>query len=249
MGLVYAVFFACIAMASCLWKEWTTQMTIKNPENNPLLNSKLGSFQNAWKSLEMTTSNTYVLMFRTKIEDWSVKCVSARATITDKDNKTANYTIRYYHDERKSYTNVTVTVRALKQTDYLLENVIRGRFNETIPSADPTPQGSNNYIEFNDDDCTSSSSPFMDAAALERYHQNEDYLELEDPQLEMFGGYKRNDLDFYFVYSQPTCSVLRVGKECDLWLRHSELQAVLEAANKETEKEIENTNKNRKVCT
>uniref|UniRef100_V5ICL4 Putative lipocalin n=1 Tax=Ixodes ricinus TaxID=34613 RepID=V5ICL4_IXORI len=66
MGLLYAAFFACIAMASFLWKEWTTQMIIKNPENNPLLNSKLGHFQNAWKSIEMTTNNTYVLMFRTK---------------------------------------------------------------------------------------------------------------------------------------------------------------------------------------
>uniref|UniRef100_V5IC85 Putative lipocalin n=1 Tax=Ixodes ricinus TaxID=34613 RepID=V5IC85_IXORI len=169
MGLLYAVFFACIAMASCLSKEWTTQMIVKNPENDPLLNSKLGYFQNAWKSIEMTTSDMYVLMFRTKIEDYYVKCVSARASIIDKYNKTANYTITYYHEKRKSYRNVTVTLRALKQTDYLLENVLRGRFNETIPSADPIPQGSNNYIEFNDDDCTSSSSPFMDAAALERY--------------------------------------------------------------------------------
>ncbi|CAN8021938.1 unnamed protein product, partial [Ixodes persulcatus] len=215
MGLLYVVFFACITMASCLWKEWTTQMIIKNPENNPLFNSKLGNFQNAWKSIEMTTSNTYVLMFRTKIEDYYVKCVSARASIIDTENKTANYTITYYHEKRKSYTNVTITLRALKQTDYLLENVIRGRFNETIPSADPIPQGSNNYIEFNDEDCTSSSSPFMDAGMNNfnsRSRLSKFLLTQIEPQLELFGGYKRTDLDLYFVYSQPTCSVLRVGE-------------------------------------
>uniref|UniRef100_V5H9S8 Putative secreted histamine binding protein of 33.2 kDa n=1 Tax=Ixodes ricinus TaxID=34613 RepID=V5H9S8_IXORI len=59
MGLLYAALFACIATTSA----WQAQMTIRNPENNPLLNDpKYGPLQNAWKALER--NDTYVLLFR-----------------------------------------------------------------------------------------------------------------------------------------------------------------------------------------
>uniref|UniRef100_A0A6B0TR16 Putative lipocalin n=1 Tax=Ixodes ricinus TaxID=34613 RepID=A0A6B0TR16_IXORI len=46
MGLLYAALFACIATTTA----WQAQMTIRNPENNPLLNDpKYGPLQNAWK--------------------------------------------------------------------------------------------------------------------------------------------------------------------------------------------------------
>uniref|UniRef100_V5H5I8 Putative lipocalin n=1 Tax=Ixodes ricinus TaxID=34613 RepID=V5H5I8_IXORI len=46
MGLLYAALFACIA-TTCAWQA---QMTIRNPENNPLLNDpKYGPLQSAWK--------------------------------------------------------------------------------------------------------------------------------------------------------------------------------------------------------
>ncbi|CAN8021939.1 unnamed protein product [Ixodes persulcatus] len=232
----YAVLLACIAAAHCGRFRWTTEMTIKNPENDPFLNdANLGPLQYLWKSLGVSSNETYHLMFRTKqLHDYYIKCVSLRAKITDPGNKTATCTIKYYNDTSKTFWNATMWVRFFVQNDYTIENVFRGSFNESTKEH-TIPQGSNNYIRYNDEDCDPSSIPFQEANDEEDY-EDEDYLELWEPQLALFGGQLRTDIDFYVVYNQPACNVLRIGKECDLWLRSQELQVILEAAVPEAEK-------------
>ncbi|XP_029834636.2 uncharacterized protein LOC8042055 [Ixodes scapularis] len=234
MGLLYAVLLACISTAHCGRFRWTTEMIIKNPENNPFLNdAALGPLQYLWKSLGMSSDETYHLMFRTKqLHDHYIKCVSLRAKITDPENKTATCAMNYYNDTSKTFWNATMWMRFFVQNDYTIENVIRGSFNEP-PKAHTIPQGSNNYIRYNDDDCDPSSIPFQEANGED--YEDEDYLELWEPQLVLFGGQVRTDIDFYVVYNEPECNVLRIDKECDLWLRSNELQVILEAAVREAE--------------
>uniref|UniRef100_V5IBY5 Putative lipocalin n=1 Tax=Ixodes ricinus TaxID=34613 RepID=V5IBY5_IXORI len=63
MGLLYAALFACIA-TTCAWQA---QMTIKDPENNRQLNDpKYGLLQSAWKAINKSEEDPFVLMFRSK---------------------------------------------------------------------------------------------------------------------------------------------------------------------------------------
>uniref|UniRef100_A0A0K8RH28 Putative salivary lipocalin n=1 Tax=Ixodes ricinus TaxID=34613 RepID=A0A0K8RH28_IXORI len=122
--------------------HWTRNMTIKNPENRPTFNyPELGPLQDAWQVLEETSNNTYFLMFRTHVSVYK-RCVYATANIADKARKTANYTVAFYYPLTEKYENTTVQVKALSQTDYPLENVIRANLKGTLPSATPVPPGS-----------------------------------------------------------------------------------------------------------
>ncbi|CAN8022051.1 unnamed protein product, partial [Ixodes persulcatus] len=205
MGLQYALLFACIA-AGEVWAQfedwtpsfhWTEKITIKNPENNPVFNyPELGSLQDAWQVLEETSNNMYFLMFRTNVPVYK-KCISATANITDKPNKTANYTIMSYDTEEKKYENTTIQVRALSQTDYPLENVIRANFKGTLTNATPVPLGSYTYAEYDNSTCYSRSTPFPERGKF-RFHARK--------ALSLFLG---DYADMYVVYNEPQCYILR----------------------------------------
>uniref|UniRef100_V5GJX4 Putative secreted histamine binding protein of 33.2 kDa n=1 Tax=Ixodes ricinus TaxID=34613 RepID=V5GJX4_IXORI len=108
MGLLYAALFACIATTSA----WQAQMTIRNPENNPLLNDpKYGPLQNAWKALER--NDTYVLLFRSKNYEPNVTCVKVKSNVYNETLKIANYTRTYLNITSGNMTKLQFQVRAL----------------------------------------------------------------------------------------------------------------------------------------
>ncbi|CAN7984821.1 unnamed protein product [Ixodes hexagonus] len=224
MAIQCAVLIACIAATSA----WQTQITIRNPENNPLLNDPtLGPLQQAWKALEKASNESYVLMFRSKNHEPDISCVTVRSSITNETTKTATYTRTYYNMTTENYTNITVPVRALSQSDYKIENVIRASLNGFEPSTTPAPRGSNMYIEYGDYQCNSSSLPLPDMllAAKSFNHAT-------------FPVEGQNYLDFYVVYNQPTCNVLRspyLRGGCDFWLTESLLNTTLEKAHNITD--------------
>uniref|UniRef100_A0A6B0V866 Putative lipocalin n=1 Tax=Ixodes ricinus TaxID=34613 RepID=A0A6B0V866_IXORI len=260
MGLQYAVLFACIATAE-VWARyeewtpsfhWTRNMTIRNPENSPTFNyAELGPLQDAWQILEETSNNTYFLMFRTH-NYVPKRCVYATANITEKTNKTANYRITFYDTNEQIYENITVQVRALSQTDYPLENVIRASLNGTLPSATPVPPGSYKYAECDNSSCYSRSTPFpYRGVAAEPQPSTPDFdfpehilddlfLSPENPQY----------MDMYVVYNEPQCYILRSPAAwggCDLWLRKTELKSIVEDLKDEIiKKEEELTEKYKK---
>uniref|UniRef100_A0A0K8RDU4 Putative salivary lipocalin n=1 Tax=Ixodes ricinus TaxID=34613 RepID=A0A0K8RDU4_IXORI len=97
-------------------------------------------------------------------------------------------------------------VRALKQAKYNTENVIRAGLNGT-PSDKPIPLGSNMYIEYGDYSCNSSTKPLSDMLKAGK-------PESADPVEGV------NYLDFYVVYNQPLCNILRsplLKEGCDFW--------------------------------
>ncbi|XP_042149746.1 uncharacterized protein LOC121837927, partial [Ixodes scapularis] len=239
MGPQYAVSLACV-VATMMWPTtegrwepgfpWTRKMTIKNPENNPTFNyEKLGPLQDAWQVLEETSKNTYFLMFRTRIL-YSTICFHATANITDKTNKTANYRITAYNRRKKIYENTTVQVRALSQTDYPLENVIRANFNGTLPSATPVPPGSYTYVEYDNSTCYSRSTPFPDRGIAAKPQRSTDLT--ENILNEHFPSPANSQhMDMYVVYSEPQCYILRSPAAlggCDLWLRKTELKSIVD---------------------
>uniref|UniRef100_A0A0K8RHN6 Putative salivary lipocalin n=1 Tax=Ixodes ricinus TaxID=34613 RepID=A0A0K8RHN6_IXORI len=210
MGLQYVVLFAYVATAAA-WPEiedwtpgfhWTRKMTIKNPENNPAFNyAGLGSLQDAWEVLKETSNDTYFLMFRTEAPMYGYKCVSMTGNITNRTNKTANFTITFYDTEEKKYENVTIQVRALKQADYLLENVVRANLKGTLPNTTPVPPGSYTYAENDNSTCYSRSTPFL---AGENAAEGDGFLDDLFPVQE-----SRLCVDMYGVYNQPECYILR----------------------------------------
>uniref|UniRef100_A0A0K8RFX5 Putative salivary lipocalin n=1 Tax=Ixodes ricinus TaxID=34613 RepID=A0A0K8RFX5_IXORI len=242
MGLQYALLFACV-VATMVWPTteiwapsfyWTKNMTIKNPENSPTFNyAGLGPLQDAWQVLEETLNNTYFLMFRTHIAV-DETCVYATANITDKTKKTANFTITLYYPKKKQYKNTTVQVRALSQTDYPLENVIRASLNGTLPSATPVPRGSYTYAEYDNSTCYSRSTPFPDRGNAvnprlsARYYNGSTRNVLD----ELFPYPESDDYaDLYVVYNEPQCYILRSPPAlggCDLWLRKTELKQIVD---------------------
>ncbi|XP_040070235.1 uncharacterized protein LOC115331858 [Ixodes scapularis] len=219
MGLLYAALFACIA-TTCAWQA---QMTIKNPENNPLLNDPaLGPLQSAWKAINKTKDDPFVLMFRSKNHEPSITCVRVTATPHDESSKIANFTRTYYNKTSGNNETLMYQVRALNQTGYKLENVIRADWTGT-PSDKPTPLGSNMYIEYGDYSCNSSSKPLSDMVKAAQ--------DADSKSTEPVEGV--NYLDFYVVYNQPSCNILRspfLKGGCDFWLKESELKGVFERA-------------------
>uniref|UniRef100_A0A6B0V7V1 Putative lipocalin n=1 Tax=Ixodes ricinus TaxID=34613 RepID=A0A6B0V7V1_IXORI len=219
MGLLCAALFACIA-TTCAWQA---QMTIKNPENNPLLNDpSLGPLQSAWKAINKTRDDRFVLMFRSKNHEPNITCVRVTATLHDESLKIVNFTRTYYNKTVEQNVTLTYQVRALNQTGYQVENVIRASWSGT-PSDTPTPLGSNMYIEYGDYSCNSSSKPLSDMVKAAK--------DAEGGKAEPVEGV--NYLDFYVVYNQPLCNILRsplLKGGCDFWLKESELQKVLERA-------------------
>ncbi|CAN7996390.1 unnamed protein product [Ixodes hexagonus] len=219
MAIQCAVLIACVAATSA----WQTQITIRNPENNPLLNDHtLGPLQQAWKALEQGSNGSFVLMFRSKNKEPHISCVTVNTTITNATTKTATYTRTYYNMTTNNYTQITFPVRALNQTDYKIENVIRVSLNGFEPSKTPVPRGSNMYIEYGDYECNSSSLPLPDMLLAARSF-NQATVPVEG----------QNYLDFYVVYNQPTCNVIRspfLGGGCDFWLAETSLNTTLEKA-------------------
>uniref|UniRef100_A0A6B0V796 Putative lipocalin n=1 Tax=Ixodes ricinus TaxID=34613 RepID=A0A6B0V796_IXORI len=219
MGLLYAALFACIA-TTCAWQA---QMTIKNPENNPLLNDpSLGPLQSAWKAINKTRDDRFVLMFRSKNHEPNITCVRVTATLHDESLKIVNFTRTYYNKTAQQNMTLTYQVRALNQTGYKLENVIRASWKGT-PSDKPTPLGSNMYIEYGDYSCNSSSKPLSDMVKAAK-----DAVGAGAGSAEPVEGV--NYLDFYVVYNQPLCNILRaplLKGGCDFWLKESELPKVL----------------------
>ncbi|CAN7939246.1 unnamed protein product [Ixodes hexagonus] len=245
MDIRSAVLFACIVSACCGSWRWTTRRVTKKPDNSPLLNGEhVGLFQDAWKTIEQTSNDTYVLMFRSKHYDHEnkAKCVFLTANISDSLNKTANYTITYYDTTTNTSNNFTIPVRALNQTDYSLENVIRASFEDDTPSSTPAPPGSSVYIQYNNITCYSQYHPFSDNGKFvfnvrpllntydEMYRDGRNYL---------FDNFIGAYLDFYVVFSQPKCNVLRVREGCDFWLRKTELPSLLKVAENDDNNERE----------
>nr|BAJ22596.1 lipocalin [Ixodes persulcatus] len=219
MGLMCAALFACIATTSA----WQAQMTIRNPEDNPLLNDpKYGPLQNAWKALEKNDS--YVLMFRSKDYEPNITCVKVKATVYNKTLKIANYTRTYLNMTSGNMTSLQFQVRALNQSGYDLENVIRAGLKGRAPSVTPVPLGSNLYLQYGDYSCNTSSKPFwemlLDGTSADK-EETSNPVEGED------------FLDFYEVYSQTSCNILRsplLQGGCDFWLNQSLLADVLKHA-------------------
>uniref|UniRef100_A0A0K8REV8 Putative salivary lipocalin n=1 Tax=Ixodes ricinus TaxID=34613 RepID=A0A0K8REV8_IXORI len=241
MGVQYAVLFACVVAAK-VWPttahwtpsfHWTEKMTIKNPENSPTFNyAELGPLQDAWQVLEETSNYTYFMMFRTHISTYK-KCISATANITDKANKTANYTIMSYDTEEKTFENATVKVRALSQTDYTLENVIRANLKGRLPSATPVPPGSYTYAEYDNSTCYSRSTPFPDRGDATKPQLSTPDSDLTKNVLDDLFPDPENPqyMDMYVVYNEPQCYILRSPAAwggCDLWLRKTELKSIVE---------------------
>ncbi|XP_042149846.1 uncharacterized protein LOC121837970 [Ixodes scapularis] len=253
MGLRCALLFAYFAAAEVLaqyhrWTpnfHWTEKMTIKNPENNPTFNNPdLGSLQDAWKVLEETSDNTYFLLFRSDAPVFG-KCISATANITDKTNKTANYTIMSYDTQDQEYENITLQMRALNQTDYQLENVIRANFKGTLPNATPVPPGSYTYAENDNSTCYSRSTPFPDRGNAR------DYSGSTGNVLDELFPYPKSadDFDMYVVYNEPQCYILRnpaASLGCDLWLRKTELKTIVDDLEEEILKQKEDLYKENK---
>uniref|UniRef100_A0A6B0V7U2 Putative lipocalin n=1 Tax=Ixodes ricinus TaxID=34613 RepID=A0A6B0V7U2_IXORI len=240
MGLQHAVLFACV-VATMVWPtteiwtpsfHWTRNMTIKNPENSPTFNyADLGPLQDAWQVLEETSKNTYFLMFRTHASVYD-RCVYATANITDKTKKTANYTITFYYPKTKTYENTTIQVKALSQTDYPLENVIRANLKGTLPSATPVPPGSYTYAEYDNSTCYSSSTPFPDRGVDAKLQPSTPKPDLEDHILkELFPSPENPEyMDMYVVYNEPQCYIIRSPAArggCDMWLRKTELKSIV----------------------
>uniref|UniRef100_A0A0K8RF77 Putative salivary lipocalin n=1 Tax=Ixodes ricinus TaxID=34613 RepID=A0A0K8RF77_IXORI len=232
MGLQYVVLSAYLAAAAA-WPEikdwtpgfhWTRKMTIKNPENNPTFNyAELGSLQDAWQVLKETSNDTYFLMFRTEAPMNGYKCVFMTGNITNKTNKTANFTITSYDTEEKKYENVTIQVRALKQADYLLDNVVRANLKGALPSATPVPPGSYTYAENDNSTCYSRSTPFSEEGNTAEDYDLLYYL-FPDPESPHY-------VDMYVVYNQPECYILRSPATlggCDFWLRKSDLKRIVD---------------------
>uniref|UniRef100_A0A0K8RE04 Putative salivary lipocalin n=1 Tax=Ixodes ricinus TaxID=34613 RepID=A0A0K8RE04_IXORI len=243
MGLQYALLFTFVGAVE-VWAQykrwtpdfhWTRKMTIKNPENSPTFNyAELGSLQDAWQVLEDTSNDSYYLMFRTEAPMGSTRCVSMTANITNKTNKTANFTITFYDTEEEEYENVTIQVRALKQPDYLLENVVRANLDGKLPDATPVPPGSYTYAENDNFTCYSRSTPFPDGVNVaERLLGAEDYDGLRKKVLNELFPIPESLLyvDTYVVFNQPECYILRSPSTlggCDLWLRKTELKRIVE---------------------
>ncbi|CAN7987272.1 unnamed protein product, partial [Ixodes hexagonus] len=193
----------------------------------------------SFQTIEETSNDTYVLMFRSKHYDHEnkAKCVFVTANITDSRNKTANYTITYYDTTTNTSNNFTIPVRALNQTDYSLENVIRASFNGDTPSSTPAPPGSSVYIQYNNVTCYAQYHPFSDNGKfifnLRPIFSTYDEIP-RDGRNYLFDNFIGAYLDFYVVFSQPTCNVLRRSpsgwSRCDFWLRKTELPSLLKAA-------------------
>uniref|UniRef100_A0A6B0V8Z6 Putative lipocalin n=1 Tax=Ixodes ricinus TaxID=34613 RepID=A0A6B0V8Z6_IXORI len=261
MGLQYALLIACFATAEvwALYEDWTPsfhwteKMTIKNPENNPTFNyPELGSLQDAWQVLGETSNNTYFTLFRTHVPVYD-KCISTTANITDKINKTANYTIIIYDTKKKKYENTTIQVKALNQTDYPLENVIRANIEGRLPSATPVPPGSYTYAEYDNSTCYSRTTPFPDRDdAAKPQLSTLHYDDLPEDILKQLFPFPENPeyMDMYVVYNEPQCYVLRSPAArggCDLWLRKTELKSIVEDLKDEIiKKEEELTEKYKK---
>uniref|UniRef100_A0A0K8R845 Putative salivary lipocalin n=1 Tax=Ixodes ricinus TaxID=34613 RepID=A0A0K8R845_IXORI len=221
MRLMYAAWFACIATTSA----WQAQMTIRNPENNPLLNDpKYGPLQNARKALERNDS--YVLVFRSKDYEPNITCVEVKSIVYNETLKIANYTRTYLNITSGNRTKLEFQVRALNQSGYELENVIRAGLKGRAPSSTPIPLGSNMYIQYGDYSCNTSSKPFWEML-LEGTSLDKDESKTSDP----VEG--EDYLDFFEVYSQPSCNILRsplLQGGCDFWLNQSLLADVLKHA-------------------
>ncbi|XP_042149891.1 uncharacterized protein LOC120843295 [Ixodes scapularis] len=242
MGLHYAVLFACV-IATMVWPtvedwapsfHWTKNMTIRNPDNRPTFNYPgLEPLQDAWKVLEETSKDTYFLMFRSG--DYAhEKCLNARANITDKTNKTATYKIGLYNPEKEIYENTTIQVRALSQTDYPLENVIRANLKGTLPSATPDPPGSYTYVQHDNATCYSRGTPFPDRGVAAEPQSSTEEDDLTESILDNFFRSQENPqyIDMYVVYSEPQCYILRSPAAlggCDLWLRKTELKSIVDS--------------------
>ncbi|XP_040078384.2 uncharacterized protein LOC115316479 [Ixodes scapularis] len=207
--------------------HWTEKMDIKNPENSPTFNNlELGSLQDAWQVLEETSNNAYFLLLRIDVPVFE-RCISATAKITDDTNKTANYTIMIYHSRKKTYENVTLQVRALNQTDYPVENVIRANFNGTLPNATPVPPGSYTYAECDNSTCYSRSTPFPDTENARDYGGSMGNV----LDVLFYIPESAGDFDMYVVYNEPQCYILRnpaASGGCDLWLRKTELKKIVD---------------------
>ncbi|XP_042149929.1 uncharacterized protein LOC120850089 [Ixodes scapularis] len=251
MGLHCVLLFAYFAAAE-VWAQyekwtpsyhWTEEMTIKNPENNPAFNHPdLGSLQDAWQVLEETSNETYFLLFRSSIP-LDQKCFSTTANITDKTNKTANYTIMSYDTKEKKYENITLQVKALTQTDYPLENVIRANFEGKLPNATPVPPGRYTYAECGNTTCFSSGTSFPDKGNAREFGG---FLENALDEL-FYIPENADDFDMYVVYNEPQCYILRnpgASGGCDLWLRKTELKKIVDDLEDEIIKKEEELYKN-----
>ncbi|XP_040070710.1 uncharacterized protein LOC115330405, partial [Ixodes scapularis] len=255
MGPQYAVLLACV-VATMVWPTvpsfpWTRNMTIKNPENSPTFNyPELGPLQDAWQVLEETSKNTYFLMFRTQILYFK-RCLHATANITDKTNKTANYRITVYNRNKKIYENTTVQLRALSQTDYPLENVIRASLKERLPSDTPVPPGSYTYAQYDNSSCYSRSTPYPDRGVAARPQPIARDSDSTGNILKQHFPFPENPqyMDMYVVYSEPQCYILRSPAAqggCDLWLRKTELKSIVDGLKDEIIKKEEALMKNYK---
>ncbi|XP_042149834.1 uncharacterized protein LOC115316476 [Ixodes scapularis] len=247
MGLQCALLFGYFAVVQA-WAQyeewtpsfpWTEKMTIKNPENSPYFNDPdLGSLQDAWQVLEEMSNNAYFLLFRTNFPVYE-KCISTTANITDKTKKTANYTIISYDTGKKKYENFTLQVRALNQTDYPLENVIRANFKGTLPNATPVPPGSYTYAVWDNSTCYSRSTPFPDRGNARDYGSSTGNV-LDKL---FYIPESAEDFDMYVVYNEPQCHILRnpaTSGGCDLWLRKTDLKKIVDdLANEIMKKEKE----------
>ncbi|XP_042150246.1 uncharacterized protein LOC121838215 [Ixodes scapularis] len=226
MGLKYAALLACIATTSA----WKAQMTVRYLENNVWLNEdRCGNLQNAWKALER--NDTYVLLFRSKDYEPNITCVKVKSTVYNETLKIANYTRTYINMTSGNQTTLEYQVRALKQFDYGKENVIRAGLKGSAPSATPRPLGSNMYIQYGDYSCNTSSKPIWQMLS-DGTSEDKDKPKTTTP----VEG--QDYLDFYEVYNQPICNILRsphLQGGCDLWLNQSVLADVLQSADNLTQ--------------
>uniref|UniRef100_A0A0K8RFE8 Putative salivary lipocalin n=1 Tax=Ixodes ricinus TaxID=34613 RepID=A0A0K8RFE8_IXORI len=225
--LAFVLAYQCADVVNCAVEEENLPGFVKNPENNPLLNDpSLGPLQSAWKAINKTKDDPFVLMFRSKNHEPNITCVRVTATVDNESLKIVNFTRTYYNKTAADNETLTYQVRALNQTGYKVENVIRAGLQGT-PSETPTPLGSNMYIEYGDYSCNSSSKPLSDMVRAAR-----NAVPGESTSAEPVEGV--DYLDFYVVYNQPTCNILRsplLKGGCDFWLRESELPEVLARAN------------------
>ncbi|XP_042150247.1 uncharacterized protein LOC121838216 [Ixodes scapularis] len=164
-------------------------------------------------------------MFRSKNHEPDITCVVVTASLHNETLKIVNFTRTYFNKTDEQNHTLRYQVRALSQFNYKIENVIRAGLDGT-PSDKPEPMGSNMYIEYGDYSFNSSSKPLSDMLKAVNDAKGGEAVSAEPVE-------GVNYLDFYVVFNQPQCNILRspvLRGGCDFWLRKSEFPGVLERA-------------------
>ncbi|XP_042149783.1 uncharacterized protein LOC121837942 [Ixodes scapularis] len=205
--LVFCLSFSA-AYANVEFESWK-----KPPDNNPDLNrEKLGTMQDAWKTIRFTANQSYYLIYSnglgTRKHYRDKKCFQVHSSDLNDTLKSANYTSKWYDTKYKKMKSKTQFVQAVKQRDYSIENTMQ--LGQRKPNA-TSPHGSCYDLNFNF---------FCESTGCIIFHP--------ECGRRSFTKYSEN----YVIFSNPFCHVLRSlqneedDASCEIWLREDWLKNV-----------------------